>query len=240
MAWDDPNNFEFPVQVMCAQKNRIKVFWDYWFLAGQLWSSNFYAYWNQIWPDRFKPNMTIESWLKEEYDDTATPPEVPGVLWQYVPGGGYVAINAANAIPPFETDIRHDLTPKTKWATIPSWYAIRDALDAQMYQVDPTPYFPSWGDGRYYRQEFVDFVLARSKKVYDGETQFPHGNKCFFGAGRVSPRSDINLPEGEHKNWVYFVTNTETTKVTLYMVKCGCLCCPPCGCNKPGNAPGEE
>ncbi|HND18571.1 MAG TPA: hypothetical protein PLB18_04310 [Acidobacteriota bacterium] len=231
MDWNDPNNFQFVVQVLCNQKDRIKSFWEHYFPLAQGYNYATTNYWQQVWPLRFAPNATIDWWRIETVDPETTPPSVPGPVWQLVPGGAWRAINLAHDIPGLEVDMREQIKKKAGWETVPSWEEIRDALDAQLYTEAETPFSPYWGDGRFYREEFISFLLSRAKILWETEEGVTEDTTCYLGAGRVTPRPDENRPEGEFKNLVYFVTNESNGIIRCYKIRCGCACCPPCGCN---------
>jgi hypothetical protein len=238
MNWDDPDNFQFPIDVLCAERKRIKTIFENTWLQGTTYSYKGYCYWQQLWSDRYAPNGTIDAWLPAYRGDLTIPPYYPGpnfAIASVVPNW----INKPEYADYLPQSILEELQIKLGWEELPEWEYVVDTISAQILTDTVTPFPPYWGAGGYYREEFVNFVLGRSKKIYEFDYPFPHLGLCFLGSGRVAPSVEENRPELEYKNWVYFVTNTEVTKVTLYMVKCGCLCCPPCGCNKPATAPGE-
>ncbi len=239
MAWDDPDNFQFPLDVLCAERLRIKKIFE------NTWLNNItYSYkgeqnfWQQLWPDRYAPNSTIATWNPARRVGEPTPPYYPGPDFR-IATTVYNPVNRPEYAEWLPLSILEELQPKLKWSVLPEWEYVEQVIESQIMQQAPTPYQPYTGSPGYYRQEFIDFVLARSKKLYEFDYFVPHIGRCFLGSGRVAPSLDENRPELEYKNLVYFVTNTEVTKVTVYKVRCGCACCPPCGCNKPGNAPEE-
>lgn len=238
MNWDDPDNFKFPLDILCLQRNRIKTIFENTWLQnityGYQWDQ---THWQQIWPGRYAPNSTLVNWEAARRGGRSTPPYYPGPNF-IIAGTVNNYINRPEYADWLPLSFLEELGAKKGWQEIPTWEQVEEVVTAQTLQSTETPYTP-YGGRRYYRQEFIDFVLARSEKIYEFDYPFDHLGYCYLGSGRVAPSAEDNRPELEYKNWVYFVTNTETTKVTLYMVKCGCLCCPPCGCNKPATAPGE-
>lgn len=225
MAWNDPSNFNFPLIILCNQRVRIQKCFKYWFPQGQYFNHRFHSYWNQIWPSRDTPNATIDAWRVDPIDPESNPLAFVGPVWQLVPGGGYVYLNLANVVPTLSKDMREEIKKKVGWMQIPSWEEIRDALDGQLYTNDQTPYRPYWGDGRYYKEDFVNFILSGAKLLYEADLQFPHSQKCYLGSGRIPPDPLINQPETKHKDVTYFVLETGTHHIKVWQIGCGCCCC---------------
>lgn len=227
MAWDDPDNFNFPLQVLCAERLRIKKVFDNTWLQGTTYSyKGEQQYWQQLWSNRYAPNSCITTWDPSRRVGESTPPYYPGPDFRIAT----TVINYVNRPDYAEwlpLSILEELGKKLKWDPLPAWEYVEEVLYAQTRQSAPTPYQPYNGTG-YYREEFIDWILARSKKLHEFDYFVNHIGKCFLGSGRVAPSVEDNRPELEYKNLVYFVTNTEQTKVTLYNVKCDACCCCCC------------
>lgn len=225
MAWNDPQNFNFPLIVLCNQRARIQKCWEKWFFEGQHFSWAFHSYWNQIWPGRIAPNTTLDAWYVDPIEPDVNPIAFVGPVYQLVPGGSYVQINRENPTLGLPKDMRDELKRAMKWPVVPSWEEIRDAITGQVYTEEETPYKPYWGPGFYYKEAFVDFILDGAKLLYEADLQFPHFQHCFLGSGRIPMDPIINQPETEHKAVTYFVRETGTHRVKVWQIKCGCCCC---------------
>lgn len=225
MAWDNPQNFEFPLSILCAQRLRIKKIFDNTWLQnityGYQWDG---TYWQQLWPDRYAPNSTLVNWDAARRGERSTPPYYPGPNF-IIAGTVNNYINRPEYADYLPLSFLEELQKKWKWEDLPEWEYVESVVTAQTLQSEPTPYQPYGGRG-YYREHFIEFILRRAKKLHEFNYSVSHIGKCFLGSGRVAPSVEENRPELEYKNLVYFVTNTEETKVTLYNVKCdGCCCC---------------
>lgn len=225
MAWDNPQNFEFPLSILCAERLRIKKIFDNTFVHGTTYSyKGEQNFWQQLWSNRYAPNSTLNTWNPDRRTGQSTPPYYPGPDFR-IATVVQNFVNRPNYAEWLPLSILEELQKKWKWEDLPEWEYVESVVATQTLQSEPTPYQPYTGTG-YYREEFIEFILRRAKKLHEFNYFLPHIGRCFLGSGRVAPSVEENRPELEYKNLVYFVTNTEETKVTLYNVKCdGCCCC---------------
>ena len=228
MNWNHPNNFKFPLVWLNAQSIRTQRFLDYYTPLGQIFSYKFNFWWQALLPDAYAPNAVLQSWEPFYPEEPPNDPLTfhPGPVWREGPSYYFKAL----ALPNFglfnPKDIRGDVEKKVGWQNLPEWPTFDEiwaALRSQVYTDIPTAFIP-WHGGGYYREDFVLYLMKRSKLLWEGNTPyetFSSTQKCFLGAGRV-----VNLSsEGASilpRSIVYFVLNPSQYYTQVFEVKAGC------------------
>lgn len=232
MNWDDPNNFKFALTWLNAQAIRTQRFYEYFTPLGQIFSYKFNNWWQQVWPNAYALNATLESWQVFYPEEPPNDPLTfhPGPVWRESPSHYFKAL----ALPNFgllnPNDIRQDVEQKVGWQELEEWPSFEEiwaALRSQVYSIEPTPFPSFWGiDGQgYYREDFVLYLMRRSKLLWEADTPyqtFAGNEKCFLGAGRIALDPENDAPWTSYRSVVYFVVNSDPWHVKVFEVKPGC------------------
>lgn len=228
IQWNDPDNFMFPIRVLCTQQQRIKRFWDYFHPIGQQFEYTWSPWWQQVWVDRSSPNATIESYLPSRRDGFFLDPYFPGPLFRYVPQGSYQFINAAITIPGLEQSLLEQLRPKYDWNPLPSWQDLESALFSQVWQSGITDYPTKYASPGYYRTAFIDQVKAKGKIAWEKADAGITETKFWVGAGRVPRDPLVNKEVGDYLNTMFVAENHAEGLIRLWKYPCGCCLCSTC------------
>ena len=226
MSWDNPNNFGFVLTWLEAQRQRTDNFYQYYMPLGKTFEYRFNNWWQQVWPERYALNGVVETWgvFAEEYNPGWPPTFHPGPVWEEGPNfpPRALALPDFGLLNPF--DIRKDVEKKAKWEEWPTFEEIWAALSAQMYSDQVNSFKPYWvgEEPLWYREDFILYVMKRSKLIWETDLAFPHIGRCFLGAGRVSVDPGFDASSTSYRTVIYFVLNEGTHHCKLFEVKPGC------------------
>lgn len=228
MTWDHPNNFKFVLTWLEAQRQRTDNFYQYYTPLGQIFEYRFNDWWQQVWPQAYALNAVLETWNRfspEGFQDNWPPTFHTGPVWRegpsYLPKA--LALPDFGLLNPF--DIRKDVEKKARWEEWPTFEEIWSAIHSQAHTDQPTafqPYWSGYSSVGYYREDFILYLMKRSKLLWETDLQFPHVGKCFLGAGRVTLDPTFDAPSNSYKTVIYFVVNEGTHHCKLFEVKPGC------------------
>lgn len=228
--WNDPENYDFPLQVLCKQQRRVQKFYLEYYLAGGHLYENFASwawYWGLDWP--FAPTDSVASWIEGHWDlNQVIVDPVPGPFYRTIPGGYPFCLNWADPVTGYTTTFLEDLI---QWKLVPlgtTWFQVSSAMESQCFAIDPFGPPQDVASPAYnWRTGFVENLLDRSKFWWESEDQVNPLTAYKLLYGRIPPE-----PTGEAPGVLY---STRTvwlepvgSKYKVWKVKCkpgGCCCC---------------
>lgn len=230
MDWNDPDNFQFPIRLLCEQVKRVKSFYlSYYVGQGQLyeWVLADSWYW---WPDQpFAPAHTPLAWYPGVWDfDPNNPEAIPGPGYTLIPGGYDFFLNSAQTVTGYVTTFLEDIILKGLVPPGTTWSEVSEAFKSQTVSIIEPSSYPSPGPpGTVWRVGFVQEVLSRAKFVWESEPLVQPLDRYYIVFGRIPPEpqgSAVGLAYLDRVTWIEPLATT----YKLYKLRCGrrsCCCC---------------
>ena len=232
MTFDDPDNFQFPFQVWCNQVKRVRSLYLTYYI-GQAQNYQFPNDDAWFWGDGlpFAPCHTVLSWYPDQWETNPNLTEpAPGPVYQTVPGGYWFALNLANTVSGYVTNLIEDLVAKNVVPLGTTWEEISAAIESQTVGIDPfglpqgflSPTF-TWRSG------FVEEINRRKKLMWEREQPINPYTHYWLGYGRTPPDAGFTASGLAYEDRVWWLEPGEST-YKVFRLRCGkrsccCYCC---------------
>jgi len=233
LAWNHPDNFSFPLKLLCVEAKRWKRLNSY--IPTNQRYEYFFSY-NRpgyLTRSRWQPNALIENWKGLHPPLEPDGPSVPGAQIRFSGGGQYLyLVLDSRSYPWTPTDELNELFPNPPGGALPQLTEVCSAIVAQSSQGLESPYPSSQFEGGFFRPEFLQAVLKRSKLVWEvttpiEETEFNSFQRwVFLGAGRFQKFPDDRQADSQYPTGVFLqIPNVAARTIKLFEVSCNCCCC---------------
>jgi hypothetical protein len=233
MAWDSPNNFSFPLKLLCVEAARWKKLNSYLPLNQryEYFFSNYRPGYQTR--SRYQPNAVIENWQGLHPPLEIGRTGVPGAQIRFLGSGSYLyLVEAPESYPWTNKTELAELFPGVATENLPTFQFVCDAINSQTRQTSTSAY-PSkyFGNGDCFRPEFILSVLGKSKLVWQSETvestEFESFQRwVFLGAGRYQNYPDDRQADSQYSTGVFLqIPDAQNQTLKLYQINCGACCC---------------
>ena len=225
MGWNSPDNFGFIKTVLCAHSKRLEKLWRWYSLGNTSYSPPPDWFWAGINHTRYAPNVTVGGFSPFARADSGDPAYRLGAQWRFLSGLAFYPTQPIAFVPGLQTTLIEDLTAKVHWTPVPTEEQIENALAAQLYTPDETPYLTTTKEPGFFRVEAVGALLHRARLIWETPIESGSVTQTFLGCGRVQPVPDDSKPSGEFLSRTFVAVPVTPTLLKLWSVRCGCCIC---------------